>query len=553
MKWNQPIFMIFDLALDDPSWDYHFSQAQRAHGEWVLVSPIQPYQSYNSNWWSHYQPLSYEITPKTKRQLKRLCEKAASYGLKIMVDVVWNQTSLTVYTDATKYRYHEENIANPDILYPQKILSHLWESSGLPDLKTELQEIREEGRRAVKTYRDAGVQGFRIDSGIWIDGDFFNFVFQNSPKCELHLYEVFVAKYYPYVEWMKERIKNDACKVIFYYFNPYYKMDGTLTDFLDGTISTFRQVYLPSRHLMNSVLDHDLVQYFKKDDLFNLFQYFLYVEFLQDTQYFMYTITTYQNSPNILFQQRTLFNWENYFGSVEPLLQIKKKLSRIPGTFTTFYYPGTDLSTTLPLLVGSRGPYDKMLVNFQSNFSDSVTSIPYDNLFPRQNNNNLTLYGLISKTILGDKEYENGYIYCPENAFTLLEKISPCCPSNVPSEQLSLLISKVFAQSVQSDTFLLYKSRLEELIQSMGDSEGGYLLLDPRLIPERCRTVLENGESDNLLLGLSKPYGELLFLVCPFSKSHLQKLVQLDSWEEVYAHDEIYIFDEDGFIELEWM
>lgn len=40
---NKPIFMIFDLGLEDPTWDYHFSQAEKASGEWILVSPIQPF------------------------------------------------------------------------------------------------------------------------------------------------------------------------------------------------------------------------------------------------------------------------------------------------------------------------------------------------------------------------------------------------------------------------------------------------------------------------------------------------------------------------------
>lgn len=76
------------------------------------------------------------------------------------MDVVWNQTSSTIYKETTKYRYHEERVADSTTFYPQKILSRLWESAGLPDLKTELFEIREEGYQAVQKYRRCG-------GGLW--------------------------------------------------------------------------------------------------------------------------------------------------------------------------------------------------------------------------------------------------------------------------------------------------------------------------------------------------------------------------------------------------
>lgn len=421
---QEPIFMIFDLSIDQlKPWEEHFMNARKAKGKWILVSPIQLFENYNSNWWSHYQPLKYELTLKTMSKLKCLCQLAREYGLNIMIDVVWNQTSLTVYTEATKYRYHEERIAEPNVLYPQEILSRLWQSSGLPDLKTELQEIKDEAITAVRQMRQCGVKGFRIDSAIWIDGDFFNDVFADSPPDELHLYEVFVREYIPsYLEWMDQRRKNDPANVIFYWFRTYYEINDTLNAFLNGTVSSFELQFFPSQDLMMSVLDYDIIQFAQQNNLYNLFQYFLILLYLQDTSYFMYTIVSYENSPNIPFQQSCLFNWFNYFQQVVPVLRSKKHTGVSVGTLSTFFYPDTDLSNTLPLLIGKRNETDCLLVNFKSTFSNSVSSIPCTDLYPRWSAQS-KLYGLLSQQLLTDLNYANGYIYCPENAYTIIRQV----------------------------------------------------------------------------------------------------------------------------------
>lgn len=216
------------------------------------------------------------------------------------------------------------------------------------------------------------------------------------------------------------------------------------------------------------------------------------------------------------------------------------------------------MTTTLPLLVGSRGSTHKMLINFQSNFNSSVTSIPYDSLFPDQNNNQLQLYGLISKKILGDKEFKDGYIYCPENAYTLVQKVFPRSKSSfdysflvIESEELPTL-----EEGREISSWKHFQSSRKEFQSYLEkELERNIILLDPSLFISREELKKRlGGIHDFIVLGLDEPQGKLLFLVCPLSqRQSFQEWMGKYTWEEVYSQKGVYIFDEDGFFEIEFM
>jgi len=407
-KFNSPIFRIFNIEPDDPSWDFHLDNVKKANGEYVLISPIQPIHSYNNEWWSKYQPLSYIIEDEMQIKLTHLCKKARKRNIKVIVDVVWNHTSIVIYNEKTKYRYNKKYIPGKETTLREK--KYEWFSEGLPDLKTTLMEIKKEGRTAVQLMRKCGVRGFRIDASNYIDDDFFDFVFDDSPTNELHLYEVWIENIDPYESWMLDRMKHDKCQVVFYDMSSYFYLKN----------NTSKQVFplVPSQFSINAILNHDFILQFKKDDSKLLYMYFLLSLFTGNDKYFYYSIFTEDDSS--IFYNNLLFNWNNYFNTVEPILKIKKNMPKIIGTIEMFKY---DTSNKAPLLVGSVGKNFKMLVNVKHNFETSVDSIPCKKLFG-ETLDKLTLMNLLNGEKLPKNRITSDYISVPEYSYSFIHNKS---------------------------------------------------------------------------------------------------------------------------------
>lgn len=413
LKLNQPIFRIFNLDLDDPTWDEHLKNVQKANGKWVLLSPMQMHNNIRNQWWARYQPTSYMYSKKTLKLLSVLCKKAASRNLNIIMDVVWNHTTILKYTDKTKHRYNEKKIVmKPGIIYSEDDETTMWFSDGLPDLNTKLDEVKQEGLAAVMQCRAAGVTGFRIDTFQMIDNEFFDYVFKDTPPDELHLYEIPHGNHY--INKMFHRMRNDGCEVIFYNTASHIKISDLANQVLktDSTENIF-QLFPPSEHLMNSSLSHDIIMNFNNNEPLYLFLYFLISKFTQSDKYFIYNILTFENtSVNI---HRMLFNWDNYFGSVEPILQIiKHEAPNIIGTLSLYY--SDNLS---PIIIASLGRNLKMLINLRRANNDITTDeIPAKLLF---NSDDLPSY-LVSLLRNGKKvSLENGMIYVPDDSYTIVK------------------------------------------------------------------------------------------------------------------------------------
>lgn len=408
---SHPIFRIFNIEPDDPSWDYHLDNVVKAHGKHILISPIQPIHLYNNEWWSKYQPLSYIIQDDMKKKLTHLCNKARKRNIKVIVDVVWNHTSITIYNEKTKYRYNQ-HIPNPAVETIEN-KTYEWFSDGLPDLNTKLLEIKKEGRKAVEIMRKCGASGFRMDAANYIDEEFFDYVYENSPMDELHLYEVWVENIDSYEVWKLNRIKHDKCEVVFYDLSSYF--------YLKENININKKQpclpVIPSEISINAILNHDLVLHFNKDDSELLYMYFLISLFTGNDKYFYYSIFTSEESSSILIYS-LLFNWNNYFNNITPILKIKQHAPKVLGTIDFFKYDYHD-STQSPLFVGSIGKNYKMLINIKHNLASSVDSITCKQLFG-ETSDKLTLINLLNNKKLPTNRITSDYISVPDFSYSLI-------------------------------------------------------------------------------------------------------------------------------------
>ncbi len=153
----------------------------------IQTSPIQSSkESTTESWssvansaWVYYQPISFNIEQNswnalgTKSQFEAMCEEAHKYGVKVIVDTVFNHMA----NDST------ENTINPQITSDIRDDSGCWNSvtwntsnwedrydvthnclSGLPDLNTSNTKIQNYAIGFLKECIDAGADGFRFDA-----------------------------------------------------------------------------------------------------------------------------------------------------------------------------------------------------------------------------------------------------------------------------------------------------------------------------------------------------------------------------------------------------
>jgi len=416
IKMNNPIFRIFDLDLNSDQWDYHLDNVVKANGKYVLINPIQPVLQDTPESWNKYQPLDLNIDEQTKTDLVILCSKAMSKGIKIIVDVIWNHTHITEYNDETKHLYNEKNIKDGFSDVDPNELKELWMSNQLPKLNTTLMKNKNDALNAIETYRSCGVKGFRIDSANYIDDTFFDYVFKGSPKDEIHIYEIWIHDYQPYNIMMINRIQNDGCEVVFYNYKSFTEINNLVENILSNTGKREIQTFPPSEHLMNSILDQDLIMQFNKDRPLYLYMYFILSTFIQNDKYFIYSIfSTHGNTDNILIQD-LLFNWENYFKTIQPILDIKTKLPKVIGQIECFI---NDYNTNnnVPILVGSVGKNCKILINLTNNQDNKISS---HYLFNDQLSK-LNIKNLITNKKMNEENIKDNYIIIPRNSYTIIK------------------------------------------------------------------------------------------------------------------------------------
>jgi len=158
----------------------------------IQTSPIQSskestreyWSTVNNSAWVYYQPISFNIETNswnalgTKSQFKAMCEEAHKYGVKVIVDTVFNHMA----NDST------ENTINNQISSDLRNDSSCWYSitwntsnwedrydvthnclSGFPDLNTSSSKVQNYAIGFLKECIDAGADGFRFDAAEHIE------------------------------------------------------------------------------------------------------------------------------------------------------------------------------------------------------------------------------------------------------------------------------------------------------------------------------------------------------------------------------------------------
>lgn len=153
----------------------------------IQTSPIQSskestresWSSVQNSAWVYYQPISFNIEQNswnalgTKEQFEAMCDEAHKYGVKVIVDTVFNHMA----NDST------ENTINPQITSDLRDDPNCWYSvtwntsnwedrydvthnclSGFPDLNTSNSKVQSYAINFLKECIDAGADGFRFDA-----------------------------------------------------------------------------------------------------------------------------------------------------------------------------------------------------------------------------------------------------------------------------------------------------------------------------------------------------------------------------------------------------
>jgi len=158
----------------------------------IQTSPIQSskestkeyYSTFYNSSWVYYQPLTFSIETNsynalgTKSQFVSMCEEAEKYGIKVIVDAVFNHMANDM----------SENTIHPYITSEIKNNSDCWHDiskncsnysdrydithyclSGLPDLNSSNSIVQEHCTNFLKECIDAGADGFRFDAAKHIE------------------------------------------------------------------------------------------------------------------------------------------------------------------------------------------------------------------------------------------------------------------------------------------------------------------------------------------------------------------------------------------------
>lgn len=155
----------------------------------IQVSP--PQMSNNSQeWWGRYQPIDFTVLESplgNENDLNELIDAAHEQGQKIIIDIVLNHmANQPPYSDNLEYPrfsrqdFHPQTCINNDNDRYQ--VTHGWLGCNLPDLNTESEYVREQGRQYLQKLLALGADGFRFDAIKHIEPEYFEEVLQVVPS-----------------------------------------------------------------------------------------------------------------------------------------------------------------------------------------------------------------------------------------------------------------------------------------------------------------------------------------------------------------------------------
>lgn len=129
----------------------------------------------NGKWYYHYQPTDWKIGNYqlgSRDDFKAMCDEAAKYGIKIIVDVLPNHTaidrsqvseSLNNAVGGHENLYHANGL-NPIVDYNDRFQCTTGEMGGLPDVNTENPDFQHYYMKYVNDLIACGARGFRYDT-----------------------------------------------------------------------------------------------------------------------------------------------------------------------------------------------------------------------------------------------------------------------------------------------------------------------------------------------------------------------------------------------------
>ena len=153
----------------------------------IQTSPIQSskestresWSSVQNSAWVYYQPISFNIEQNswnalgTKEQFKAMCNEAHKYGVKVIVDAVFNHMANDSTENTINPQITSDLRNDPDCWYSVDWNTSNWEDrydvthnclSGFPDLNTSNSKVQNYAINFLKECIDAGADGFRFDA-----------------------------------------------------------------------------------------------------------------------------------------------------------------------------------------------------------------------------------------------------------------------------------------------------------------------------------------------------------------------------------------------------
>nr|VFJ45866.1 MAG: alpha-amylase [Candidatus Kentron sp. FM]VFJ49103.1 MAG: alpha-amylase [Candidatus Kentron sp. FM]VFK08353.1 MAG: alpha-amylase [Candidatus Kentron sp. FM] len=150
--------------------------------EAVQISPPNEHIVHDT-WWARYQPVSYKLNSRsgTEQELRNMIERCHAAGVKIYADLVFNQTAVWgdggTGTAGTRWTprnhpglygfkdYHNSGFDISASDYANDA-HRVWigKLTGLPDLNTGSDYVRQKIADYVNKLKEMGVDGFRIDA-----------------------------------------------------------------------------------------------------------------------------------------------------------------------------------------------------------------------------------------------------------------------------------------------------------------------------------------------------------------------------------------------------
>jgi len=211
----------------------------------IQVSPLQGTKQWIGPWWIYYQPTNFRIGNflGNENDLRELCEKANEYGIRIIVDVVFNHVANA--GDGLNSFIPHENVDpsirnNPNFFHERRGIENYndrWQVThwgiNLPDLNTSNEELQFIMIRYLHDLLGCGVKGFRFDAAKHIElpddfdgSNFWPMILSGLKGRDLFVYgEVIMAdketvdRYTKYINVGTDGYGSDKNKLILWSFS----------------------------------------------------------------------------------------------------------------------------------------------------------------------------------------------------------------------------------------------------------------------------------------------------------------------------------------------